>query len=126
MIRTPTSVIKRNGKRINYLDFITSCENNDCCKALKCIKSRINMKGIYEIIDAVPMLTKVRKLFLKKVIKARNEIIINHSCIWLHALPFLKIIADSIDPVSGSKKTDFDHDFKSWSYFFLCDKTPDF
>ena len=81
------------------------------------------MKGIYEIIDAVPMLTKVRKLFLEKVIKARNEIIINHSCIWLNALPFLKIIADSIDPVSGSKKTDFDHDFKSRS-ILLCVTKP--
>ena len=81
MIRAPTSAIKQNGKRINYLDFITSCENNDCCKALKRIKSRINMKEIYEIIDASPMITEVRKQFLKEVIKARNEIIINHSCI---------------------------------------------
>ncbi len=81
VIRTPTSAIKRNGKRINYLDFITSCENNDCCKALKRIKSKIKINEIYEIIDAVPMLTKVRKQFLKEVIKARNEIIINHSCI---------------------------------------------
>lgn len=80
------------------------------------------MKGIYEIIDAVPMLTKVRKQFLKEVIKARNEIIINHTCIWLKASPFLQIIADSIDPVSQSKKTDFDHDFKSWSYFFCVTK----
>ena len=74
MIRTPTSAIKRNGKRINYLDFITSCENNDCCKALKRIQPRINMKEIYEIIDASPMITEVRKQFLKEVIKARNEI----------------------------------------------------
>ena len=59
----------------------TSCENNDCCKALKRIKSRIKINGIYEIIDAVPMFNKVRKQFLKEVIKARNEIIINHSCI---------------------------------------------
>ena len=81
VIRAPTSAIKQNGKRINYLDFITSCENNDCCKALKRIKSRINMKEIYEIIDASPMITEVRKQFLKEVIKARNEIIINHSCI---------------------------------------------
>lgn len=47
VIRTPTSAIKRNGKLMNYLDFITSCENNDCCKALKRIMSRINMKEIY-------------------------------------------------------------------------------
>ena len=39
------------------------------------------MKEIYEIIDASPMITEVRKQFLKEVIKARNEIIINHSCI---------------------------------------------
>lgn len=81
VIRSPTSAIKRNDKRINYLDFITSCEDEDCCKALKRIKSRIKINEIYEIIDAVPMLTKVRKQFLKEVIKARNEIIINHSCI---------------------------------------------
>ena len=88
VIRTPTSAIKQNGKRINYLDFITSCENNDCCKALKRIKPRIKINEIYEIIDTVPMLAKVRKQFLKEVIKARNEIIINHSCIWLNALTF--------------------------------------
>ena len=81
VIRTPTSAIKLNGKRINYLDFITSCKYEDCCRALKRIQPRIDMKEIYEIIDAVPMLTKERKLFLREVIKARSEIIINHYCI---------------------------------------------
>lgn len=64
-----------------YLDFITSCEYEDCCKALKRIKSRIKINEIYEIIDASPMITEVRKQFLKEVIKVRNEIILNHSCI---------------------------------------------
>lgn len=64
-----------------YLDFITSCKYEDCCRALKRIQPRIDMKEIYEIIDAVPMLTKERKLFLREVIKARSEIIINHYCI---------------------------------------------
>lgn len=81
VIRAPISTIKRNGKRINYIDFITSCENNDCFKALKRIKPRIKINEIYEIIDASPMITEVRKQFLKEVIKVRNEIILNHSCI---------------------------------------------
>ncbi len=81
VIRTPTSAIKRNGKRINYLDFITSCEYEDCYRALKRIQPRIKINEIYEIIDASPMMTEVQKQFLKEVIKARNEIIINHSCI---------------------------------------------
>lgn len=81
VIRTPTSVIKQNGKRINYLDFITSCKYEDCCRALKRIQPRIKINEIYEIIDASPMMTEVRKQFLKEVIKVRNEIIFNHSCI---------------------------------------------
>ncbi len=81
VIRTPTSAIKLNGKRINYLDFITLCEYEDCYRALKRIQPRIKINEIYEIIDASPMMTEVRKQFLKEVIKVRNAIIFNHSCI---------------------------------------------
>ena len=81
VIRAPTSAIKQNGKRVNYLDFITSCENNECSKALKRIQPRIKINEIDEIIDASPMITEVRKQFLKEVIKVRNEMIFNHSCI---------------------------------------------
>ena len=58
-----------------------SCEYEDCYRALKRIQPRIKINEIYEIIDASPMMTEVQKQFLKEVIKARNEIIINHSCI---------------------------------------------
>lgn len=75
----PTSAIVQNGKRINYFRFISSCENQDCNKALKRIELRINMTEIEAIIDNTPAITNDHKLFLKTIVKARKERIIDYS-----------------------------------------------
>lgn len=75
----PTSAIVQNGKRINYFQLISSCENQDCNEALKRIEPRIDMTEIEAIIDNTPVITNDHKLFLKTIVKARNERIIDYS-----------------------------------------------
>lgn len=75
----PTSAITQNGKRINYFDFISSCKNEDCNKALERIQPLIDMNEINEIVDNTPMLADDHKLFLKTILQARKERIIDFS-----------------------------------------------
>lgn len=75
----PTSAITRNGKRINYFEFISSCENKDCNEALKRIVPRIDMNKINSLIDETTPIADEHKLFLKTVLGARKELIIDFS-----------------------------------------------
>lgn len=72
----PTSAIKLNGRKINYYDFISRTENEDCNKALKRIVPRIDMKEIEELINSTPYITDLQKDFYKKYIGKRYELII--------------------------------------------------
>lgn len=47
----PTSAIKLNGRKINYYDFMSRAENEDCNEALKRIVPRIDMEEIKELIN---------------------------------------------------------------------------
>lgn len=75
----PTSAITQNGERINYFQFISACENKDCNAALKRITPKINMEAINDIIDETPIITDEHKSFLKTVLKARKERIVDFS-----------------------------------------------
>lgn len=75
----PTSAIMQEGERINYHKFISSCQNKDCNKALKRIFKRIDMEKINSIIDETPTITEEHRLFLKTVLAARKEKIIDFS-----------------------------------------------
>ena len=75
----PTSAIMQEGERINYHKFISSYQNKDCNKALKRIFKRIDMEKINSIIDETPAITEEHKLFLKTVLAARKEKIIDFS-----------------------------------------------
>jgi len=75
----PTSAITRNGKRINYFEFISSCENKDCNKALKRIAPRIDMNKINKLIDETTPIADGYRLFLKTILSARKELIIDFS-----------------------------------------------
>lgn len=75
----PTSALKINGKKINYFEYISSLENEDCNKALNTIFSRINLKIINNIIDETPFILDIRKEFYKKIIKMRCEMILQYS-----------------------------------------------
>ena len=82
----PTSAIMQDNERINYHKFISSFQNKDCNKALKRIFKRIDMDKINSIIDGTPAITEEHKLFLKTVLTARKEKIIDFSYNRLHKL----------------------------------------
>ena len=69
----PTSAVKQNGKKINYHDFITSCEVKECNKALFRIVPRIDINAICTFIDSVGELSELQKSFYKKYLVSRYE-----------------------------------------------------
>lgn len=72
----PTSAIKQNGKKINYFDFLTCGENEDCNTALRRIVPKINPQEIAAFIDSVPYISDMQKTFYQRYIAARYEKII--------------------------------------------------
>ena len=72
----PTSAIKLNNRKINYYDFITHAENDECNAALKRIFPRINLAQINRFIDSVEEISDLQKTFYKVYIKARYDLIL--------------------------------------------------
>ena len=72
----PTSVIKQNGRKINYYDFLMEAENSECNEAIVRIAPKIKMDQINDFIDKVPYISELQKEFYKKYIGARYEKII--------------------------------------------------
>lgn len=72
----PNSALKKNNNKINYYSFINSLENKDCNDALLRIYPRINMEGIYHIIDDTPYISDLQKKFYKKSIEYRYSLIL--------------------------------------------------
>lgn len=69
------SCIKENGKKINYISYIKSIKNEECNNAIKRLFENINMAKINEFIDDVSCMSLARKMFYKKIIDFRYEII---------------------------------------------------
>ena len=80
----PQSAIQKNGRKINYYEFISSLENEDCNRALGRILPRIDMKRIAEIINETPVISDLQKEFYKKMLAARKERILDYSIKRLH------------------------------------------
>ena len=75
----PTSALKENNKKINYFDYISSLQNEDCNQALKRIFPRIDLKKINTIITETPFISDIRKQFDQEIIKLRYEKILKYS-----------------------------------------------
>ena len=75
----PTSAIMQNGKRINYFQFISSLENQDCNAALERIYPKICMGKIDKIIDEIPCISRTYQTFLKTILFARKDRILDFS-----------------------------------------------
>ena len=75
----PTSVIKIDDKKINYFEFISNVENEECNKALKRIYPLIDIEKINKIIEETPYISNIRKEFYKKIMNLRYEKIIKYS-----------------------------------------------
>jgi len=75
----PTSAIQVNGKKVKYFDFISSCQNEDCSRALQRIYPRIDMAKIHTIIDETPFISDLQKRFYKTMVEKRKERILDYS-----------------------------------------------
>lgn len=73
----PTSAIKLYGKKINYYDFLSIGEYEDCNRAVKRICERIDMDKIRTFIDEVPYISDLQKEFYKEYIWTRYNIILH-------------------------------------------------
>lgn len=71
------SCIKEDGKKINYMFYITNCKNNECNEAISRIFNRIGIRKINEFIDNISCMSNARKSFYKKIIDFRYEILEN-------------------------------------------------
>lgn len=69
----PTSAVKLYGKKINYYDFLSSGEYEDCNQAVKRICERVDMDKIRAFIDEVPYISDLQKEFYKEYILARYD-----------------------------------------------------
>lgn len=79
IFKIPTSGIKQNGQKINYFDFISSLEFDDCNDALERILPRIDMNRIEKLIDDIPYISDLQKAFYKLMLRERKEKILDKS-----------------------------------------------
>ena len=75
----PTSALKIKDKKINYFEYISSLENENCNTALLRIFPKINLEKINNIIDKTPFISDIRKEFYKKIITMRYIKILKYS-----------------------------------------------
>ena len=69
----PTSAIKLNDRKINYYDFISSMEYEDCNKAILRILPSIDIERINAFIDNILYISDLQKEFYKTYIATRYE-----------------------------------------------------
>lgn len=75
----PTSAIQNEGKKINYFDFISSFQNNDCNNALKRIAPKIDMTAIEKMINEISCISELQKQFYITMLRKRKTHIIDYS-----------------------------------------------
>lgn len=75
----PLSAILLNDKKINYFDFISSLEIEECNNAVKRISPKIKLDSINKVIDETPYISELQKTFYKRIIKECKEKIIDYS-----------------------------------------------
>lgn len=75
----PTSAIQNEGKKINYFDFISSLQSNDCNNALQRIAPKIDMTAIEKMINDIPCISELQKHFYITMLRKRKTHIIDYS-----------------------------------------------
>lgn len=75
----PLSAITQNGRKINYFDFISSLQNEDCNQALKRIAPRIDISKIDRIIDETLAISDLQRKFYRTILTERKGKIIDFS-----------------------------------------------
>lgn len=72
-LNTFSAILDNNNKRINYKDYLLSCENLDLNEAVKRVVGRIDLDVINKIIDDIPYISERRKQFYKDLMTIRYE-----------------------------------------------------
>lgn len=75
----PLSGIRLNGQKINYFNFISSFEYEDCNNALKRMVPKMDMEKINRIVEETPYITDLQKRFYKTMLNERKEKILDFS-----------------------------------------------
>lgn len=75
----PNSALKFNGKKINYYEFLSTTDNEDCLKSLKKFSERFELKIIKDVLNSTPILSSVHKEFITKILKSRNDKLITYA-----------------------------------------------
>ncbi len=73
VFRFPTSQIKLDGRKSSYYDVISSLRFPECNDALGRMAARIDMDGLYDMIDAIDCITETHGEFYKHMLRARYE-----------------------------------------------------
>jgi len=69
------SCFKNNNKKINYFQYISSMENEDCKNALKYVFPKIKLEKIVDYINNIEKISKIRKEFYIAIIRFRYELL---------------------------------------------------
>lgn len=75
----PLSGIKIDNRKINYFDFISSLQNEECNQALTRIVPRIDLKKINEMIEEISCITDLQRSFYKTMLAERKVRILDYS-----------------------------------------------
>lgn len=71
----PSSMLKINGKKINYYDFISGAHPTDLDNALALLRPRIQNLDIPSLITSTPHLTPLQQNFYQRYLEQRRAII---------------------------------------------------
>ena len=99
----PNSALKIHGQKINYAEFLSSGQNQDCNKALLELAPviRKKMPQICSFIDNVEEISPIRKSFYKQMITERNQHLIQEPARKLERIPY-----KSLDELIKDAKND--------------------
>lgn len=75
----PRSAIQIKNKGINYHNFLTQTDNQDCLASLKKITSRLDLEKINKTIANISYATEIHKKFIKTILKERKEKILDEA-----------------------------------------------
>lgn len=81
----PTSALKLGGRKINYYDYLIKAGNADCNGAVKRIYGRLDREEISHFIEETPYISDLQKMFYKKYINARADLILAPACEMIQA-----------------------------------------
>ena len=71
----PSSMLKIEGKKINYLEFLTNCRDEQLLAILRELRPAIQALDFERIIAETPYMTDLQRRFLTRYLNARREIL---------------------------------------------------